>query len=64
MKQPPSDQRIIDCLNTNYGINVARLTLLPLGANLNASVYKAETYGQSSYFIKLSAVIIMILAPP
>lgn len=53
MKQPLSDQRIIDCLNANYGINVARLTFLPLGADLNASVYKAETHDQSSYFIKL-----------
>jgi spectinomycin phosphotransferase len=69
MKQPLSDQRIIDCLNANYGIKVARLTFLPLGADLNASVYKAETHDQSSYFIKLkrghhhdiSATIIALL---
>jgi spectinomycin phosphotransferase len=53
MKQALSDQCIIDCLNANYGIKVARLTFLPLGADLNASVYKAETNDQSSYFIKL-----------
>lgn len=52
-KQPISDQRIIDCLNTYYGIKVSTLTLLPLGADMNASVYKAETHDQSSYFIKL-----------
>ena len=69
MKQALSDQRIIDCLNTNYGIKVDRLTFLPLGADLNASVYKAETNDQSSYFIKLkhghhhdiSATIIALL---
>ncbi len=69
MKQTLSDQRIIDCLNANYGIKVARLTFLPLGADLNASVYKAETHDQSSYFIKLkrghhhdiSATIIALL---
>ena len=68
-KQPLSEQRIIDCLNTNYGIKVARFTFLPLGADLNASVYKAETHDQSSYFIKLkrgrhhdiSATIIALL---
>ncbi|EKD55283.1 MAG: hypothetical protein ACD_60C00018G0008, partial [uncultured bacterium] len=57
------------CLNANYGIKVARLTFLPLGADLNASVYKAETHDQSSYFIKLkrghhhdiSATIIALL---
>ncbi|OGT38690.1 MAG: spectinomycin phosphotransferase [Gammaproteobacteria bacterium RIFCSPHIGHO2_12_FULL_37_14] len=69
MKQALSDQRIIDCLNANYGIKIARLTFLPLGADLNASVYKAETHDQSSYFIKLkrghhhdiSATIIALL---
>lgn len=68
-KQPLSDQRIIDCLNTDYGIKVATLTFLPLGADVNASVYKALAYDQSSYFIKIkrghhrdiSATIIALL---
>ena len=53
MKNTLSDQRIIDCLNTDYGIEVATLTFLPLGADMNASVYKAETHDQTSYFVKL-----------
>lgn len=48
-----SDQRIIDCLNNDYGIEVATLTFLPLGADMDASVYKAQAYDQSSYFVKL-----------
>jgi spectinomycin phosphotransferase len=68
MKQAISDARIIDCLNTDYGIKVVRLTFLPIGADMNASVYKAETSNQS-YFIKLkrghhhdiSAIIIALL---
>ena len=68
-KQPLSDQRIIDSLDTHYGIKVATLTFLPLGADINASVYKAETHDKSSYFIKLkrghhhdiSATIIALL---
>ncbi len=48
-----SSQSIIDCLKTNYGITVALLTLLPIGADVNASVYKAETQGSQSYFVKL-----------
>lgn len=52
-KQPPSDQRIIDCLNIEYGIKVATLIFLPLGADINASVYKAVAHDQSSYFVKL-----------
>lgn len=69
LEQPLSDQRIIDCLNANYGIKVARLTFLPIGADMNASVYKAQAHNQSSYFIKLkrghhhdiSATIIALL---
>lgn len=52
-KQSLSDQRIIDCLNTNYGIEVVTFTCLPLGADINASVYKAVAQDQSSYFVKL-----------
>lgn len=52
-KRSFSDQLIIDCLNANYGIEVAVLTLLPLGADMNASVYKAHTHDQTSYFVKL-----------
>jgi spectinomycin phosphotransferase len=53
IKQLLLDQRIIDCLNTAYGIKVVAFTFLPLGADANASVYKAETQEQLSYFIKL-----------
>jgi len=69
IEQPLSNQRIIDCLNTDYGIKVTRLTFLPIGADMNASVYKAEARDQLSYFIKLkrghhqdiSATIIALL---
>ncbi len=52
-KQSLSDQVIINCLNTNYGIEVTELIFLPLGADMNASVYKAQTHDQTSYFVKL-----------
>ena len=52
-KQSLSDQLIINCLNIYYGIEVATLTFLPIGADTNASVYKAQTYDQRSYFVKL-----------
>lgn len=48
-----SNQRIIDCFNTDYGINVAALTRIPLGADIDAAVYKAQAYDHSSYFVKL-----------
>lgn len=52
-KHPLSDPIIISCLNTHYGFEVASLTFLPLGADMNASVYKVQTLNQKSYFIKL-----------
>lgn len=52
-KQPLSLQRIIDCLNADYGIAVATLTFLSLGADMNASVYKALTHDGLAYFVKL-----------
>ena len=48
-----SNDLIIDCLKTDYGIEVATLKLLPLGADINASVYQAHAHDQSSYFIKI-----------
>lgn len=48
-----SDQYIIDCLHAHYGINIITLTFLPLGADYNASVYKAKAQDNSSYFVKL-----------
>lgn len=44
---------IIDRLNTSYGIQVTTLTPLLLGADMNASVYKAQGVDQKSYFVKL-----------
>ncbi|MBN2479597.1 MAG: aminoglycoside phosphotransferase family protein [Parachlamydiales bacterium] len=52
-KQLLSDQRIIDCLNTDYGIEIAALSYLPLGADMNASMYRAQTLDGTSYFVKL-----------
>lgn len=51
--QSVSDQRIIGCLNTKYGIKVATLTRILLGADIDASVYKAQAHDQASYFVKL-----------
>ncbi|MEI7494314.1 MAG: aminoglycoside phosphotransferase family protein [Alphaproteobacteria bacterium] len=52
-KQPISEQRIVDCLIADYGIDVSTLTFLPLGADMHASVYKAQARDKSAYFIKI-----------
>lgn len=52
-KELLSDQQVIACLNTDYGVEVALLSLLPLGAEINASVYRAQAHGGESYFVKL-----------
>lgn len=48
-----SNQQLIDCLIADYGIKVTTLTFLPLGADINTSVYKAEEANKSCYFVKL-----------
>ncbi len=47
------DSIITECLKTHYGILVASLKFLPIGADINARIYKAETLDQRSYFIKV-----------
>lgn len=47
-----SNERIINCLKTNYGIDVTEFTLLPWGADIDAAVYKAKAQDRT-YFIKL-----------
>lgn len=53
MKTKADTTHLIDCLNTNYGIVATTLIFLPLGADINASVYKAETCEGQSFFVKL-----------
>lgn len=53
MKRKIDKVNLIDCLNTKYEIEVTNLILLPIGADMDASVYKAETRNGQSYFIKL-----------
>jgi spectinomycin phosphotransferase len=52
-KQAFPDEQIIACLKSDYGFDVAKLTFLPLGADADASVYKAEMDDQKVYFVKL-----------
>lgn len=52
-KQTLSSQVIIKCLNIDYGIDVASLSFLRLGADINASVYQAQSYDGAAYFIKI-----------
>lgn len=52
-KQIPSEQNIIHFLETAYKIKVIKLAFLPLGADMDATIYKATTYDKS-YFVKLN----------
>lgn len=53
MKQKANMSKIIDFLNSKYDIATTHLTLLPLGADMDASVYKAEADDEKAYFIKV-----------
>lgn len=53
MKKEIDNFLIIDALKNKYGLKITNLILLPFGADRAASVYKAETRGKDSYFVKL-----------
>ena len=52
-KQILPPESIIECIQTQYGIEIACFVYLPLGADMNASVYKAQTKNNQAYFIKI-----------
>jgi spectinomycin phosphotransferase len=47
------DEKIIACLQDEYGLRIAQFTFLPLGADMNTAVYRAAAADGSSYFVKL-----------
>jgi spectinomycin phosphotransferase len=47
------DQLIISRLQDEYGLQVNRLTFLPLGADVNTAVFRVVTDGETAYFLKL-----------
>lgn len=47
------DEKIIACLQAEFGVQVAGLAFLPIGADLNTAVYRAESLDGRAYFVKL-----------
>lgn len=47
------DEKIITCLQDNYGLDVAEISFLPLGADFNSAVYRVATTDKTDYFLKL-----------
>ena len=47
------DEKIIACLQTEFGVDVAQITFLPLGADQNTAVYRVVADDATLYFLKL-----------
>lgn len=47
------DKTIIACIQQAYGLSIAEITFLPLGADVNTAVYRALIGNQVPYFVKL-----------
>lgn len=47
------DEKIFTCLQDAYGIAVAQITFLPLGADRNTAVYRVVADDGTPYFLKL-----------
>jgi len=48
-----ADHLILSRLQDDYGLQVARLTFLPLGADVNTAVYRVDSVDKMAYFLKL-----------
>ncbi len=55
MLTPPAlaTETISACLRESYGLRVRQVTFLPLGADVNAAVYRVEAQDGAAYFLKL-----------
>jgi len=47
------DEKIIACLQDDYGLPAAEIAFLPLGADQNTAVYRAALADGTPYFVKL-----------
>lgn len=47
------DEQIINRLRDEYGLSIENVYFLPLGADVNSSVYRAITRDRENYFLKL-----------
>lgn len=48
-----ADDRIVACLQADFGLPVDSVTFLALGADVDTAVYRADAADGSSYFVKL-----------
>ena len=47
------DERLINCLLREFGLSVSSASFLPLGADVNTAVYRADCLDGSAWFVKL-----------
>ncbi len=47
------DEEIIACLPDAYGLDIATVSFLPLGADFNTAVYRVTTTNGADHFLKL-----------
>ena len=50
----PQDDLIISILPVEYGLHVAQLDFLPIGADRNPAVFRVVSTDQAAYFLKLT----------
>jgi spectinomycin phosphotransferase len=56
VREPPaklSDEALLTCLRTQYGLAASEVAFLPLGHDSSAWVFRVRTAEGSAYFLKL-----------
>ncbi len=52
-KPDGQDEKVIACLQVEYGLPIVHLGFLPLGGNVSTAVYRAVAEDDTPYFCKL-----------
>ena len=47
------NEKVIACLQADYGLRIVHVAFLPLGNDLSTAVYRAVAEDETSYFCKL-----------
>ena len=47
------DEKIVTCLQNEYGLTIVQIAFLPLGADLNTALYRVVANDEKPYFCKL-----------
>jgi spectinomycin phosphotransferase len=59
LKPDLNDEKIVACLREAYGLDVEKISFLPIGADFNTAVYRVTEANGKDYFLKLRSGVFL-----